>query len=610
MSRNKNSSGSNRASTPKSLGFWTQNWLPALVLLVLPLILYVGALRLGYVLDDKLVLSENQFVQKGSRGIRDIFTHDSFTGYLGTQQNLVAGARYRPLSLATFAIEHQLFGVSPGMSHFMNVFLYGLTALLIFKLLSGLVPDRPERAWYLRLPFVTALLFALHPLHTEAVANIKGRDEILALLLALAAASYCLRGIVEGKTSRTWVAAALFLLAIFAKENAIMFLFVIPLMLLAFTESGFKKVAMQMVPFVAATGLYLIIRYSVIGFLLGGDQEITNLMNNPFLQATGSQRSATVSLTMAWYLKLLVVPHPLTHDYYPYHVPLVSWADWRAIVGLVTNVGLIALAVLAWKKAKLVSFAIGYYLLTLSVVANIFFQVGTFMNERFLYMPSLAFCMVLAWLLCEKLPQWFTPKPQLARTVALTVLGVLGAGYALRTFTRVPDWASTYTLNAASVKVSSESAYSNAYYAFALYEKSDQAVDPLRRKELLDEALPYANKALEIYPEYPDALNAKSCIMVGYFQLNNQIAPLLAWLEKVQKTYPIKYVDTVIRDLIAFGQHRVELNYWLQEVGYNHFWVAKGDKEKANEYIQLLKSIDPVNPNVDIAISNIAKGIR
>jgi protein O-mannosyl-transferase len=601
---------SDRPSQPLGAGFWGQNVRAALILLVLPLILYVGSLRLGYVLDDMLVLSQNQFVQQGSKGIPDIFAHDSFTGYLGTQQSLVAGARYRPLSIATFAIEHQIFGVAPGMSHFINVLLYGLTAMLIFRLLSFLMPQATERPWYLRLPFVTALLFALHPLHTEVVANIKGRDEILALLPALAAAYYLMRGLASTKSWPSWVAGGLFFLAILAKENAITFLLVLPLMALAFTQASFKRLALQMLPLAVATGLYLVVRQSVVGFLLGGDQEITNLMNNPFVEATGSQRSATVSLTLAWYLKLLVVPHPLTHDYYPYHVPLVGWSDWRAIVGILSHIGLVGAAIWAWRKAPIVSFAIGYYLLTLSIVANIFFQVGTFMNERFLYMPSLAFCLVVAWLLCEQLPRWRASKPQWATTAALTVLGLLGAGYTLRTMTRVPDWASTYTLNAASIEVSSESAYSNEYYAGALYEMADQSQDLLKKKQLLDQALPYVNKALAIFPQYPDALGTKSGILVGYFQLDNKIEPLLAWFEQVQKTHPMTYVDTVLKDLIAFGQHRVEINYWLQEVGYNHFWVVQGDSKKANEYLKLLKSIDPTNPNVDRAIANVAAGIR
>lgn len=168
-------------------GFWAKNWTAALILLVLPILLYAGALRFGYVLDDTLVLSENKFVQQGTKGIPAIFSNESLVGYLGANHDIVVGARYRPLSIASFAVEHQLFGVAPGISHFVNALLYALTALVLFRLLSTVVSPKPGQRWFLSLPFVAALLFALHPLHTEVVANIKGRDEILALLLALVA---------------------------------------------------------------------------------------------------------------------------------------------------------------------------------------------------------------------------------------------------------------------------------------------------------------------------------------------------------------------------------------------------------------------------------------
>lgn len=591
--------------------FWPQNWVPALILVLLPLLLYAGAMQFGYVLDDKLVLSENKFVQKGTKGVSDIFANESFTGFLGQQEVLVAGARYRPLSIATFAIEHQLFGVNPGLSHFFNILLYGLTALLIYRLLHLVAPPSKDTKWYLGLPFVAALLFALHPLHTEVVANIKGRDEILALLLALASAYYLLRVLDgSGKAWQGWWAGGLFLLAILAKENAITFLAIVPLLALIHAKPSLKSLGKHMLPFVVATVAYLVIRRSVLGFLFDGGQEITNLMNNPFVDASGSEKSATISLTLAWYLKLLVFPHPLTHDYYPYHVPLVTWGDWRAILGVAAHVGLLGIAVWSWRKEKLISFAILYYLATLSLVSNILFPVGTFMNERFLYMPSLAFCIVLAWLLTQKLPQWLGNKPQLASGIAFVVLGGLALGYGFRTVTRVPAWENTLTLNSASILISDKSAYSNNYYAYALYLEAEKEQNGIIKRKMLQEALPYVEKSLKIFPEYTDALGTKTGIMVGFFQTDGRIEPLLTWFETVLKSRHFPYIDIVLEDLIAYGQHRIELNYFLQEVGYNHFWVAKGDKERAGKYLQMLKTIDPANPNVDLAISNIQNGIR
>jgi hypothetical protein len=135
-------------------GFWRKNSCPALVLFLLGLLLYGYTVTFDYVLDDKIVLSENSFVKKGVVGVWDILTTDSFEGYFGRQQDLVAGGRYRPLSLVTFAIEYQFFGLRPSVSHFFNVLLYALTGLLLFRVLCLLFSEREDSPWFLRLPFV------------------------------------------------------------------------------------------------------------------------------------------------------------------------------------------------------------------------------------------------------------------------------------------------------------------------------------------------------------------------------------------------------------------------------------------------------------------------
>ena len=194
----KNSKGTKRKATKKKTAvkksfFWKDKWLPGLILFLLPFALYGISISYGYVLDDKLVLSENNFVKAGFAGIADIFTNEAFTGFLGEQQDLVVGSRYRPLSMVLFAIEYELFGANPGLHHFLNILFYAFTGLLIFRLFAFFFDPRKEKTWFLGLAFLTALLFIAHPVHTEVVANIKGRDEIIALLLSLGCLYYSFR---------------------------------------------------------------------------------------------------------------------------------------------------------------------------------------------------------------------------------------------------------------------------------------------------------------------------------------------------------------------------------------------------------------------------------
>ena len=178
---------------------WLKHRPSLLILSILAIGLYAQSLSFGYVLDDTMVIEKNQFVQKGFDGIGDIFRFESFRGYFGEQKQLLEGDRYRPFSLATFAAEIGLFGKGKTFfGHFINLLLYALTAILLYRVLLFMFPKEEETAsnietsnfklqTFLSIPFLATLLFIAHPLHVEVVANIKGRDEILALLGELSA---------------------------------------------------------------------------------------------------------------------------------------------------------------------------------------------------------------------------------------------------------------------------------------------------------------------------------------------------------------------------------------------------------------------------------------
>ena len=252
-------------------GFWRQHWLPALLFMAVAFGLYAAALRFGYVLDDQMVFWQNAYVQKGFAGIRDIFGYDSFMGYFQKRENLLLleGGRYRPLSLATFAMEVGVFGKDhPGISHFINILLYGLTGVLLYRILLGLFPIKEGGRWYFSVAFIAALLFVLHPLHSEAVANIKGRDEILALLCSLGALYATLKYFDTNRAGWLWGSGLLLLLGLFSKENALTFLAVIPLTVWFFTKMPVSRIVSASLPLLLASFIFILVRYNALGFML------------------------------------------------------------------------------------------------------------------------------------------------------------------------------------------------------------------------------------------------------------------------------------------------------------------------------------------------------
>ncbi|HKK88495.1 MAG TPA: hypothetical protein VJ917_06570, partial [Saprospiraceae bacterium] len=161
-------------------------WVPWM-LFALSLLLYLNTLRHGFVLDDAIVISENKFTQQGIDGWSGILTKDTFFGFFQKEgkDQLVAGGRYRPLSLLFFSFVYEIAGNNPTIFHFFNLLFYGILIVVLYQWLLDVFRKKKYRYWIASL---SALIFTVHPVHTEVVANIKGMDELLALLFALLAA--------------------------------------------------------------------------------------------------------------------------------------------------------------------------------------------------------------------------------------------------------------------------------------------------------------------------------------------------------------------------------------------------------------------------------------
>lgn len=178
---------------------------------IFTLLLYAQSINFGYNFDDELVTKGHPKTSQGLKAIGKIFSspyYEDESGY---------AYEYRPVALAFFAIEHSLFGENPFTSHFINVLLYAITCSLIFVLLKLLLVD-----YHPYFPILITLLFSVFPLHTEVVASIKNRDEILALMFGVSTAIVLLK---ENKKFLHYILAILlFTLSILSKQSALVFL--------------------------------------------------------------------------------------------------------------------------------------------------------------------------------------------------------------------------------------------------------------------------------------------------------------------------------------------------------------------------------------------------
>ncbi len=593
--------------------FWRTQWIPALLMMLVSVNLYYASTKFGYVLDDEMVIWKNTYVQDGVAGIGKIFGADSFMGYFQKKEDLykVEGGRYRPLSLVSFAIETELFGKdkaelpkeaptrgvptvqgrgNPQISHWINVLLYGANGILLYAVLLGLFPLSDGKKWYTSVAFWASMLFIFHPLHTECVANIKGRDEIMALMGSLAAL-YATMKYFDTQQKRWLLFSAIwFLLGLFAKENTLTFIAVIPLTVWFFGRVPASRVASAAVPLLVAALIFIAMRYNALGYMLSHGKTNNDLMNDSFLGMNLGERTATIFLTLGWYIKLLIYPSPLTHDYYPYHVPKVNWSDWRALLSLALYVGGSVWALRALRYRKVPAYTILFFILTLSIVSNLFVSVGSFMNERFAYMPSVGYCILVAWALFEWLPR-LAENNAAVKWAGYAVLAPVLGFFAWKTLQRVPDWENMLTLNTSAVIASPNSARAQSFYTTALYQYTyNTTTDKEEKLRLVDTMAVHAKRALEIYPNYGSAWVMYCNIAFARFEQDRQMDRLFNELTYCLEHNPSNAlmrnnIDSYMKYLATSGGNPNKICAFAYRIGYEEFYQKRKDIKSALQFL-------------------------
>lgn len=561
--------------------------------------LYGMTLSDDFILDDKIVISENIYTQKGLAGWWDHLTSDSFQGFFkGEQKNLLTGGRYRPLSLLVFSALYELFGEWTLPYHFVNIFLYGLTAGLLFFLVRILGKDksRANKSLWLSLPFLAAILFLFHPIHIEAVANIKGLDEILTFLFAIFSWWMALKIYNRPNILASLGLAILFFAGLLAKENAITFLAVIPLSLYVFGKPGRKQFLYILTPLVVSTVAYLLIRYQVLGFFLDPGVEITDILNNPFQGLNTEERLGTVFFTWLKYLGLLIFPHPLVHDYYPYAIPISTFSD--AVVWISILLHLVLLGWGLWAgliKKRWDGFAILFYFITFSIVSNLLFTVGTFMNERFVYISSFGFSLLLAYGLSQAARKFLAPR---MANIALGVgVGALLLAYSWKTYDRLPDWRSYTALNASAVEHYPTSARSTLFMGTALFNEAMAMNDRQEKLATLKESEYWIDKSLAVFPTYGNqntrtfkyfnAYKMKAGVASEIYKIEQQLQPLLDVFIFVGKDKPhIPYLLEFLTYVNRRSPDRALMEDFYHRLAYEELAANRGKLNFAMNYLE------------------------
>ena len=472
------------------------------ILFVFAFVLYGNTLKNGYSLDDLYVTYNNPVVKQGIKAIPRIFTSLYINISAEEGGNLNFG--YRPVAKAMFAVEHEIFGDNPGPSHLVNVILYGLNILLLFVILRKLLPKYSP--WF---PFIASLLWAAHPLHTEVVASLKNREEILSFLFGLLSIYYFLRYTKKPSAWLIFAGAFAFLFSLISKPGTLTFIVAIPLTLYFFTDAKPKTLVWSVVSLLAIFYIAL----QVVKFSMPFVNRPVLFIENPLLfEKNFLLKISTGFYVLLFYIKMMLYPHPLAF-YYGYDmIPVVNFANPWVIISILIHIALFAFALWKIREKHILSFCILFYFVTISMYANFVKQPTGIVAERFLYIPSMAFSIALAYLLFKALKQ--PVDNLLTKKGALTVLGIvviLLVPATAKTIVRNKDWKSEISLFSHDIKYLGKSAKAHYIYANALKSNMIQEIRNTGVKTGYDRQINEINglltQTVAIYPGYFEAWN-------------------------------------------------------------------------------------------------------
>jgi len=472
-----------------------------LALVAVVFVLYINTLQNGYVLDDEIMVKSNTIVAKGLAGVGELLSTPHMRGYL-----IVPNDDYRPLSLVMFAIERQFFGPGPMSHHFFNIVVFAGCVLMLFLFLHQFLGGAKPIA-----AFVGALIFAVHPIHTEVVANIKSRDELLCFFFGFLALNIFMNYMRSGKPLQLAFGMFSLFLAFLSKENVITFIGVVPLLFFVYQAADRKRAAVITGSTVLVSIVFIVMSRLILHAYHANESSSIEFIDNALVNAPSfMSRIATAISISGRYLKLLFVPYPLVCNYSYNSIPFASFADPVVLASMLAYAAMIGFAITRLLKVRKDpwAFAILYFLMTISLFTNLFMLIGAEMGERFLFMASAGVCMAVAfaadkWLISPANAN--SIKGLLSGKVILPLL-ILAIAFGSMSFSRNYDWKDNPSLYRADVEKSPNDARLAYYMGTSLAEDQYASeTDTAKQKEIDREALVHLKRSLSIYSKFAEA---------------------------------------------------------------------------------------------------------
>lgn len=657
MAKQKNKLGLIPEIKPFELFPFTNPKVPYIILALVGFIFYINTVYNEFALDDGIVIHKNEYVMEGISGIDSIMSRDAYHSFY-KQMNAkaqLAGGRYRPLSIVSFAIEQEFIGsykdgklppancwdkngngkgdpeedingdqlwndndcLTEGcmLRHFNNVLFYVISVLLIYMLFKNhMFPQYPDLA------FLAAFLFCIHPIHTEVIANMKSRDEIFSIIFIALTFINVFKYAETRQTKYIVWSTIHYFLSLLSKEYAITLIFAIPLTLYIFDkEFKLKNYYSLMFGLAAAFVVYMMIRFSIVP--LKKPVPDTELLNNPYLLCKGTQKIGTKIYVLIKYLILLFFPAVLSSDYSYDSIHYRTIASWDTLLSAAIYITLIILTYRLIKRKHPAAWGLLFFFSNFLMICNLLMDIGATMGERLIFHSSLGWAVCIAWLFTEEGKKYFS-SVKMHKTVLWSVLLVITFLFGWRTITRNEDWKNDITLFTHDVKTMPNSVLCLGNAGARWIDLSERPANKKHEKEYLDKAIGYLNHALELHPKY---VNGYLNLGLAYFKLRDynkaeeiwgkayQLYPSNPFLGMYYRVLSNVYVQQAFAD--AKANQLPNAAYWFEraskiypqdpEIWYNLGGVSFSLKDYAKARMAFEQCLK-INPNHEQAKNGLA----
>jgi tetratricopeptide (TPR) repeat protein len=445
-----------------------------LILIALSLTLYALTMRNGFVTDDNMQILQNPFVTN-PEDVTQAFRGDVWSfAHKNAPTSRWGSNYYRPLQILMYTGEYAFFGKEPRAWHLVNMLLNATAVALVYLLLSQLSE--------LQIAFFAALCFALHPMHTEVAAWIAAMPELLCAIFLLCALIFYHRS--RSGKQPVWsllLSSIFFVCALLSKETALLF----PLVLVAYEYlycgvplRELRRVALWILPSLGILTAYAFLRIAV----LGGFAPYSEAQRG---QLTPWELFLAIPPVVVRYIGKLLVPVGMNYFYF---FPLTANLGWASLSSMAVLACLAAAVLLLRARQPLLAFSLAWFLLTLAPALSLNSIGDNFFTERYLYIPSLGFCVIAAWA-----GVWLfrNLRTNAAKALLAGILATLLLFCLVQIERRIPVFHDNFSLYSVTVLQSPNSSVVHDRLASAYFERGD-----------LDRAVEHGFKAVALNPEH------------------------------------------------------------------------------------------------------------